>query len=249
MSNDAIISDRDPIPLERVTLDFEDGLGASDKRSLSIELSDNFELDLSSLAPNAMLIEHFVSTIKDILDKAQEAKGVEDSKRIILVDDYSGDRLGNLLRNRKAVITYRVMSRKPANMSADDRKFKSRLHRPQRVYQDPSKFDRAIEVKVRYIMHNIELAVWSPNATAANQVALWLERTLVMETWRVKRQGAVSFEWTGRGMDTATSVAGQKLETRPLNFHVKLAELITSSHPKIRSIRLRSGLYLLGLED
>ena len=122
MSKDAIISDRDPTPLERVTLDFEDGLGQSDSRSLSVELSDDFELDLSSLAPNAMLLEGFVSTIKDILDKVQEVKGIEESKRIILVDDHSGDRLGNLLRNRKAVITYRVMSRKPANMSADGRK-------------------------------------------------------------------------------------------------------------------------------
>lgn len=249
MSKDAIISDRDPEPLERITLDFVDGLSEADRRSLSVELRDDFELDLSLLAPNAMLLEGFVSTIEEIIDRVQERDGVEEKKRIIMVDDYSGERLGTLLRNRKAVITYRVMSRKPARMSADGTRFKSRVHRPQRMYQDPAKFDRAIEVKVRYIDHDIQLSVWSPNATAANQVALWLERTLIQETWRVKQQGADLFEWTGRGMDTASNVAGQKIETRPLNFRVRLAELITSSHPKIRSIRLRSGLYLVGLED
>lgn len=249
MSDTTIKHDRDPVPLERISVQFVDGLDGADTRSYQVEMDDKYELDMSVLAPNAMLLEGFVTTVKSILDRVQEREGVEPLKRIVMVDDYAGDRLGEELRNRKAVITYKVRSRKPANMSADGRSFKSRVHRPQRMYEDPARFDRVMEVKVRYVMHDIELAVWSPNATAANQVALWLERTLIRETWRVKEQGADLFEWTGRRADMTMVVAGQKLETRPLDFQVRLAELIVSSHPKIRTIRLRSGLYLLGLEE
>jgi hypothetical protein len=200
-----------------------------------VKLQNPFEFDPQKFHPSAQAptLERFIDLTSQIIADTQAREQTLESERVTMTDEYPMERFD---RFGEEVITYRVISRKPANTSTDGKS------RPQRGFgysyhlRSPQYPDKVIIVESRPIDHFIEFSCWSKRARLANQRALWLERTLINSTWAYQVQGIDRFFWEERLADTYYNVGGQPLYQRPLRFFVRLSEFRPKAEPAISHI-------------
>lgn len=243
MSDTTILYAELPEEKENFTLTWVDGNEVSEYQIPAVKLDDRYNLELRDVKNENNIInyEEFISELCTIIDRTQERQGIDPSKRWLLYDAFPDENVGELLRDRNGLFSCRVRRRRPARMSADGTKYAQKGFRPELGYRTPEQFDRHIQVWVQRIELKLEIAAWATNGTVANKMALWLEDTLMSDTWRIKEAGAELFQWDERGPDTTQIVAGQKLQYRPLVFDVRLKKVREVNHPIIRHFNFNAG--------
>lgn len=223
---------------ELVTVSVIDQSGAVEFER-AIKLNDPFAFDPEPFHPSAQAptLERFMELIDNIIADKQSREEIVESARVTLTDEYPLERFD---RFGDEVISWRLITRKPANMSADGKS------RPQRGFgysyrlRSPQLPDKVIVVDSRPIDHIIEFSCWAKRARLANRRALWLERTLINETWALQVQGVDRFLWEERLADTFYNPGGQTLYQRPLRFFVRLSEFRSKAEPVITNISLET---------
>lgn len=199
--------------------------------SQMVEVKDIYNIDYNRLLPNEIQADltKFFELAGKLIATAQE----NSIRPIKLVEDFNPEELS---AHGDSVITWQVISRKPANM---DIKAKSRPQRTPSFNHDlnnPEHPNKVIEVLSMPKDHEIEFSVWAKTASLANTQALWLENLLINHTWVFKIKGVERFHWERRGNDRMMLVGGQKIYERPLRFFVRLREFHTLAHPKISQL-------------
>lgn len=205
----------------------------------AVKLNNPFEFDPYRFHPSAVAptFERFLELVENVLANAQEREQVIESERVSITEEYPLERID---RFGDEIITWRLISRKPANMATDAKS------RPQRGFgfgyriRSPLYPDKIITVETRPVDHVIEFSCWAKRARLANRRALWLERTLVNETYAFQVQGIDRFLWEERLADNYLTVGGQPLYQRSLRFFVRLNEFRSKAEPAISHITLES---------
>ncbi len=204
-----------------------------------VKLQNPFEFNPQKFHPSSETptLERFIELVGEVISDSQSREQIVEKERVTLTDEYPAERFD---RFGKEVITYRIISRKPANLSTDGKS------RPQRGFgysyhlRSPQYPDKVIIVESRPVDHIIEFSCWAKRARLANQRALWLERTLINQTWAFQSQGIDRFFWEERLADTYYNVGGQPLYQRPLRFFVRLSEFRPKAEPAISHISYES---------
>lgn len=224
------------------TIVFVDNAGREHERS--IKLKNPYELDLGAFLPNSeiMSLEKFFQLTADVIEDAQARQGIDGDKRTKLIEEFPGEEYWKNAGAGHKVITWKVRERQPARMDAKGR------GRPQwgntwvRDLMTRDYPANTIVIDGRPIDHTIEFTCWSESATLANELALWLERTLCQNDWAFKAKGVDRFIWTGRGPDTFWTSSGQRLHQRPLTWMVRLFEYEARALTQIKSFNLELNL-------
>jgi len=212
-----------------------DPQGGPVDNEIPVQLNDPFNFDSRRVAPTMtpMDLPRFIQVASDVIKDAQNREGVVASQQITLVADYPAEemqRLGN------EVISWKVISREPARMSADGKSRENRSFNHLYSLRDPKLPNRMITVEYRPLDHVIEFQCWSKSADDGNRLALWLERLFVNHAWAFKVQGADRFYFKNRGIDTFTNPGGQRLYLRPVRFFVRLSDFRIKADSLIRTI-------------
>lgn len=236
------VSPLDEVQTFEIQLIEEAGSGLSSEAE-AVELDDfyDLELDKSNLGHNVLMYENFLDELACIVERAQTREGVDAAQQWPVIGAFAGKSMEELTRDKDGVIAVRLRGRSPAMMSANGKRFASRNFRPHRSHRDPERFDRVLEIWLRHIDHIVEINVQSTNASNANQMALWVERTLIRDGWRILEAGAERWEWLSRGPDIMQLPGQQNVHTRQLVFKLRLYEVLRASHPAIRKVFLRVG--------
>jgi len=208
----------------------------ADSRETPIPLRNPFQFDISGFRPQGRVdIERFFEIACEVVEDAQVRDGIVEDQRVGVFADFPDELMR---RNGSECITYKIRSRKPANMNSDG------SGRPQlgSMYsyeiESPLYPNKKIIVEDQPIDHVVEFSCWARTATVANKRALWLERLLKWHKWNFLIQGVDRFIWRGRGADTLWSPHSQRVHQRPLEFQVRLREGEAKAHPILRQIAI-----------
>lgn len=207
----------------------------------SVLIPNPYSLDLTKYAPadRVMDLPSFIKLLHKVIDYAQEIEGILENKRILLVEHYAPEEFQSF---GNEVISWRVISRQPANMSRDGKS------RPQRKttfaydLQSSTSYNKVIVVQSAKIDHMLEISVWSKTPSEANARVLWLEKVLRQHTWVFISKGVDRFLWEKRLADTFYNVSNQKLYQRPLHYFVRLDEYESIEYPSINSVEFELSL-------
>lgn len=237
------------IPLElldesgRWSIVFSDQNG-EDRVIDGISLENPYEFDVSQFLPNKvpLTLPGFFTVASELIQDAQARSGVESSKRVELVEEYNPEFLSNRTDNGKEVITYRVLSRKPAEMAPSGKERPQRGARPSYDFSSPDQSNRVIRVNARPIDHMIEFSCWAKTNRLANSRALWLEKLFTSHAWAFRVKGADKFLWENRGADTYLSHGQQRLFYRPLNFMLRTQEFEVVTYPVLSHINFEVSI-------
>lgn len=218
-----------------------DQTGTSYNYEESVKLANPWALDLTKFVPNdrATDLIRFFEIANDVIIDAQDREGIESTQRVKLVEDFNVD---EFQEHGDEVITWKVVSRKPANMDS------KATGRPQRrpLFSYDLRFrehpNKVIIVQSRPIDHIIEFNVWSKVASKANRRALWLERLFIGHSWAFVSKGVEKFYWTDRGADSLFAPSGQRLYSRPLRFFVRLREFHSIAYPSIQNFEIEVNI-------
>lgn len=190
-----------------------------------------YEIDLNRLQYDEVQadLNRFMSIASELIASAQ--KGV--ARPVQFVEDFHPELFAEY---GKEVITWSVMSRRPANM---DTKASSRpQRRPMYSYNlhSPDLPNKVVEVQSMPKDHLLKFSCWSEQASLANRRALWLERLFIDNTYAFKVKGVERFHWDRRESDQSLILGGQRLYERPLVFFARLRDYHSVAHPEIESI-------------
>jgi hypothetical protein len=200
-----------------------------------IPIKSKFDLDLSQFIPDIpMKIEDFSTLLSQLVENAQVRAGTVESQRVKVVKASQPDMIADF---GEEVITYRILSRKPANMSRDGKSRPNRLPSFSYEYVNRSEPSRFLIVERRVLDHEIEISVWAKSATLADKRALWLERLLISERWSFVVKGAKPFYFIGRSPDTMWNPNARIFQI-PTKWFVRLQEFDILSVPTISDISL-----------
>jgi hypothetical protein len=210
---------------------------------LPVALINPFTSSAKTFLPNiknlkSMSLPEFFDTTSKILSNAQQRAGVEDSKMVVLTEEYPPEPFESY---GDEIIASRILRREPALMNT---KGTGRPHR-RSTYVDsvnsPEHPNKTIVIEARPIDHLIEFTCWGKSNKLVNARALWLERLLITYEWAYLAQGADRFFWKDRGPDTYMTSGGQRLFYRPVNFFVRFKEFEVRAHPQIKQILLEGA--------
>lgn len=212
----------------------------SDGSEKPIKLANYFDFDREHFNPGkeAPTLERFIYLINEIIKNVQDREQTVEAERVIFTEEYPLERID---RFGDELITWRVISRIPANLSSDGKS------RPQLGFthsynlRAPEYPDKVITVETRPVDHKIEFSCWAKRSRLANRRALWLERTLIDNKHILAVQGIDRFIWEERLADTYLNVGGAPLYQRPLRFFVRLAEFRVIANTAISHITFESG--------
>jgi hypothetical protein len=231
---------------ETVSLVVVEGTDILVDEEISVDINSPFTFDVSHFLPNVvpLTLPAFFETVSQVMSDAQEREGVDEDRRVSLIEEYPPDAFGHDEDER---ICFRVLSRQPANMN---QKGTGRPQRGFRAYydviqaRDPNK---VLAIESRPVDHTIEFTCWAKSNKLANARALWLENLLTNHSWAFQIKGAERFWWEKRGADGYMTSGGQRLFYRPLNFFLRFREFAVRAAPVIRNFEIRYGLqnYLL----
>lgn len=201
-----------------------------------VKIDNPFSFDTSTLSPNSVPFDlpRFIEISNDVLVDAQTREGIQSDYFVYMTAEFPDKDFSRIAGLSNEVITWKVIRREPAKMSA---KGDSRPQRKARFTQDlrlSNQPNKVIIVETRPIDHIIEFSCWSTSAQQANDRALWLERLFVTHSWAFEIQGADRFYWKERGIDTYATVGNIKLYQRPVRFHVRTLEHQISAAPMIQ---------------
>jgi hypothetical protein len=209
------------------------------EKSIAVDNPFAFDPNHHAITDAPATLPRFLDLTQDILTQQQDLEGTVATERIKFTDEYPFEPFAN---TGDEIIVWRLISRKPANMSSDAKS------RPQRGFnfayclRSPKYPDKVITVESRPIDHIIEFSCFAKRARLANRRALWLEKLLIDQTWVYQSQGVDRFMWEERLADTYMSVGGQPLYQRPLRFFVRLAEFRSKADQIINEINLETQL-------
>lgn len=206
------------------------------EKSFLLKNPYDFDWDPFASTDEPLNLTTFLELVGDLLENQQVRDGTKEDKRIKLIADYPDARVSE---HGDAVITSRVISRKPAALGADNKQF---VHRGWQHYYEvtiPEIPKHRLIVERRLVAHTIEFSVWSKSARLANEKALWLENTLINSSYLFLSRGAERFYWEGRLADTYMNVSGQPLYQRPLRFFVTLNSYRIKAEPLISDFEIK----------
>lgn len=225
-----------------VIISFNDGeneITLTEENLESLLEKDNpYSLDLSHFIPNLVPInlERFFEYLKQLLENTTDSA---EQPRVVLVEEYPPldmAKLGN------EVITFKIISREPASLSADGMSRPQRSFRRKYSTQHAETGDNIIEVLSRPLDHEIELTVWATDNKLANKRVIWLENLLVSSAWVFRSQGADRFYFKKRLSDGYTTTGNQRLFYRPLRFFLRFSEFMAVANFGIKNINLEVRL-------
>lgn len=200
------------------------------KNEIAVKLNNPFDFDSDRFAQavEAPTLERFLQLTEEIIEKGNTLLN-----KCAFTEEYPLERIDMI---GEEIIAWRLISRKPANMSADGKSrtqkgFNFAYHLRSVKYPD-----KVITVESRPIDHIIEFSCWAKRARVANSRALWLERLLIDHTWAYQAQGIDRFFWDERLADTFYNMNGQALYQRPLRFLVRLYEFRAKADQAITNI-------------
>lgn len=205
-----------------------------------IKLNNPFAFDPDKFHPSAATptLDRFITLVAEVLADTQKREGTIASEQVSLTDEYPLERID---RFGDEIITWRLIKREPSKMSTDAK------GRPQKGFgfgyrlRSPQYPDKVITVETRPVDHIIEFSCWSKRARIANTRAIWLERTLINNSYIFQLQGIDRFIWEERLADTYINVGGQALYQRPLRFFVRLSEFRIKADTAINTIALEAS--------
>jgi hypothetical protein len=214
-----------------------DGLQTTELPSIHLytPIRSQFDLDLSQFIPGQpMKIEDFPILLSRLVENAQAREGTVASERVKVLKASQPDMVSDF---GEEIITYRILSRKPANMSRDGKSRPNRL--PAFSYEHVSSLEpsRYLIVERRILDHELEISAWAKSATLADKRALWLERLLISERWSFVIKGAKPFHFISRSPDTMWNPSARLFQI-PTKWFVRLQELTVLSVPTISEINL-----------
>jgi len=201
--------------------------------------SSLFYFPKDSLHPSAWIPtqENFFVLLERVMNAQQKLEGVAETDYLSLTDQNPlerADTFGN------EVVSYKLISRTPANMSEDGKNRQQLGFNLSYSLRSAKYPDKVLHVERRPVDCIIELSCWSPKARIANSRVLWLERILVNNTWIFISHGYERFYWKERCIDTYYNVGGQPLHQRPLRFFVRMNEFRTKGATAISNINLKT---------
>ena len=217
-----------------------DSAGGGIEFETPVKIDNPFNFDPARFLPNCqqMTLPRFIEVTNDLMADAQSRDGTVETARAQLVEEYPAERFD---RFGDEVVAWKLISREPANMdpSATGRKQRGYTHHYRlRSPENPNKW---IDVEARPLDHIVEFQCWSKSARLANQRALWLEKLLINHEWAYQVQGADRLFFKRRLNDWYTTVSGQGLYVRPLQFFVRLWDFRTTLKPVIQQITFEIG--------
>lgn len=221
------------ISLDSITSD-------ADSPEFATKINNPFMFDFGRFLPNNQLmdIDRFYQVASELIADAQEREGIIEKERVILVEDYPAERFD---RFGEEVIATKLISRKPASMSADGRSRQQRGYTPYYKLRSPNNPNKFLDIESRPLDHVIEFQCWSKSARLANKRAIWLERLFVNHSWAFIAQGTDRFHFQDRLADWYTNPGGQHLYVRPIRVFVRTYEFRVKADSIIKHVTLEAG--------
>lgn len=224
---------------EMVTVTLLDGDGQLRNLSVPAAVYENpYAFDISSFIPQTQVfnLDRFFSLSKSIFDDFAERTK---TPRVTLVEEYPPLDMASM---GQELISFRLISRQPANLSTDAQSRPQRAFKSYYNYKDPNYGDNVIEVMNRPIDHEIEFTVWATNNKLANKRAIWLENLLITQSWVYRSQGADRFYFTKRLQDGYLTTGQQRIFYRPLRFFLRFNEFLIKANYQIKNMEIELGL-------
>ena len=232
-----------PALLEEAKETFKLSIVDTDGQLKDVEVSkllvtNDYKLDLSHFLPQTQQfnLDRFFSLTQQIIDDASKREG---KPSVQLVEEYPPIDMAKL---GSEVITFRILSRQPANMNPEGTGRPQRTFRSSYTSKDKNYGDNIIEFLNRPLDHEIEFTVWALTNKLANKRVLWLEDLLIRSTWVYRSQGADRFYYIRRLADGYLTSGNQRLLYRPLRFSLRFNEFLIKSHYEIKNVELELGI-------
>lgn len=206
-----------------------------------------YDFDPSPFLPNEQFIglSEFYALTARIIERAQYYEGVAERKRIPFIEWNPPEQIAEVMVGGE-LITYRCIRRGPADMDASGTGRVQRAATFSYDLQSPEQPNKVIVVDSRPIDHILEFSCWGKTNKEASARALWLEKTLISQTWVYQQSGVERFFWKERGPDTYVTSNQQRLFYRPLQFFVRMREFEIKAHPSIQEIEILASLMKQG---
>ena len=215
---------------------FLDGITGSEINRTTSVLEDPYALDLSGFLPGGINLdlEALYVLCARIVTDVQEKEGVIESKRVEIIKEWAPDNIQKYPNGE--VITVSLIERYPSKMSRDGKSRPQYGSNFDHSFSSPEYPSNVIIVDSTPKDHIIEFCCWATSAKLADARALWLEKVLIKEAWKLKQSGAERWRFETRLNDTVMKHAEVTLHKRPLRFFVRLREYDTYIDPQIRTI-------------
>jgi len=203
--------------------------------SSQVKLTNPYEIDLNHFLPNTipLTLNEFFATASNLILDAQKRSGIIESKIVKLVEEYPPETMDTY---GDEVITFKVVSRKPAmmNRTATGRPVREATFSHQG--STPYEPNKIITVESRPVDHIVEFTCWAKSNKLANDRVVWLEKLLINNAFVFKIKGAERFYWENRMSDTYMTVGGQRIFYRPLQFFLRFREFDIKAESILREL-------------
>jgi len=219
-----------------VTFLIEDGDGQL--RSFNVNVPPKFEnpyrIDLNQFIPQTKVfnLDRFFELALQLINK-------ESNNSVSFVEEYPPQDMESL---GKEVITFRLIKREPAAMSADATTRKQKGFRNYYDTKESNYGDNVIQIYNRPLDHEIEFSIWAVSNKLANKRAIWLEDLFVKHKWVFTSEGADRFFFERRLQDGYLLVGKQKLFYRPLRFSLRFNDFMIRANYEIKDIEIALNL-------
>ena len=198
---------------------------------IPLNIKSKFDLDLTQFIPNAPLqIDQLPELISNLLTNTQDREGIPADRRVELVKHSHPDLFTEI---GSEAITYRILSRKPSNMSTDGKSRPNRLPSYSYEYINSLEPNKVLYIESRPLDHVLEISAWAKSSTLADKRALWLERLLIAHRWIFTSKGVKPFFFEGRGADTMWN-PNARLHQVPMRFFARIQEFNILALPTIK---------------
>jgi hypothetical protein len=203
--------------------------------SSKVNLTNPYEIDLKQFLPNTtpLTLNEFFATASNLINDSQKRSGIIENKIVKLVEEYPPETMDTY---GDEVITFKVVSRKPAMMNRNATARPVRESTFSHQGYSPSEPNKIITVESRPVDHIVEFTCWAKNNKLANDRVVWLEKLLINNAFVFKIKGAERFYWEARMTDTYMTVGGQRLFYRPLQFFLRFREFDIKAESILREL-------------
>ena len=203
-----------------------------------VDYKNPYNFDLTHFIPDleVLTLDRFFELAKRLIEDACTRSG---QPLVALVEEYPPI---DMAKMGNEVVTYKVISREPANMSADGNSRPVRTFRHEYSGKDKNVGDGIIEVLARPLDHEIEFTCWALSNKLANKRAVWLENLFIVHSWVFTSNGAERFHFIRRLADGYLTTGQQRLLYSPLRFFLRFNDFISISHYEIKNIEVNLKL-------
>lgn len=201
----------------------------------------------------AVDLRGFFAAVQDAWRLWLDAKQAPDWMRPELVEDFPKERHGSF-DNRFVLITFQVVGSEIAGTAPDGVSRKPQGVQIREMYDSPEKTGYK---KVEMAWRELATVQFTVHAKYNKEANLWCEefqQMMLVNAFLLKffrARGVEHFEFWQRLADRKTSEFGQELETRPLQYRIRLEHLFMLDAKTLERIYLTvsgSGESILALE-